>query len=314
LPWSETDAAGLNKLLREKLAKVRVYLILLYIHVGVLGRFALSVSLTLGPRFAQLESDCCNQLISWEEDSIATRESVAGRKLALSSLITTLDDLDGELESMEMWLLDRTAAVKPLTDDCALIEEENNALEQTWRSYASLTTEMDRLLNGLEIDEELQAVLKDPLSTLLGSNANNSSRHINLDDIDDSAVENIASAGTVLRAALDRAAEGGGVHLAAVNERVADLMKTEETFCRALGDFVLRILAEAGEDFASGLYVVDAGGEKLEIRLTIVTLFQHVFRSSQPSKKPGSTTPPSSRPSSGGTSRSFFSFNRWCRH
>ncbi|GMH60998.1 hypothetical protein TrLO_g13665 [Triparma laevis f. longispina] len=227
LPWSETDAAGLNKLLREKLAK--------------------------------LESECCNQLISWEEDSIATRDSVAGRKLALSSLITTLSDLDGELETMETWLLDRTAAVKPLTDDCALIEEENNALEQTWRSYASLTTEMDRLLNGLEIDEELQIILKDPLKSLLSSNANSTSRHINLDDIDDSAIEKIASAGTVLRAALDRAAEGGGVHLAAVNERVADLMRTEEMFCGALGDFVLRVLAEAGEDFASGLYVVDAG-------------------------------------------------------
>ena len=60
----------------------------------------------------------------------------------------------------------RNLAIKPLTVDCREIENENNALEQTWRSYGSLAKEMDRLLNGLSIDGELENVLRDPLGTL----------------------------------------------------------------------------------------------------------------------------------------------------
>ena len=43
----------------------------------------------------------------------------------LAALFKTLDSLDKDLAMMEEYLQEGAAAIKPLTDDCADIEEEN---------------------------------------------------------------------------------------------------------------------------------------------------------------------------------------------
>ncbi|GMI12063.1 hypothetical protein TrRE_jg12828 [Triparma retinervis] len=234
LPWASTDLDGLKVMLQEKLEA--------------------------------LEVDCCEQLIEWENEGVGAGGGGGGggggeeadeRKESLGSLVSTLTELDAELEKMEEWLTERNLAIKPLTVDCREIENENNALEQTWRSYGSLAKEMDRLLNGLSIDGELENVLRDPLGTLGISDGRGK---IQIDQIDSDAIDVTHRAGQALRAALDRAAEGGGVHLAAVNQRVETLLVISNTFCQSLGDALLNMFTELGEDMSQGLYVIEGGG------------------------------------------------------
>jgi len=149
---------------------------------------------------------------------------------------------------MESWLTAKIATIKPLTDDCADIEKENNALEQTWRSYASLATELDRLLNGLAIEPALEAVLSDPLKRLNFKATNFYS------DVDQKAVDDVVAAGAALREALDRAASGGGVHLSAVNERVETLLRLSSSFCKALSTATVTAFNDLGADLAAGMY------------------------------------------------------------
>lgn len=142
---------------------------------------AVSVAERLGfmlqSRMRDLEAETCRRLIAWEDekhlslvgraklhDDTDARDTVDA--LALASLFKTLESLDSELKAMEDWLQDRAAAIKPLTDDCADIEEENRQLEQQWKSYDMLGAEMRRLLHGQEIDEKTESILKNPASAL----------------------------------------------------------------------------------------------------------------------------------------------------
>ena len=66
-----------------------------------------------------------------------------------------------ELGEMEDWLQERARIIKPLTDDCAGIEEENRQLEQQWKSYDALGQELRRLLAGLDVVlRHLEAALR----------------------------------------------------------------------------------------------------------------------------------------------------------
>jgi hypothetical protein len=143
---------------------------------------AVSVAERLGfmlqSRMRDLEAETCRRLIAWEDEK---HSSLGGRAklhdvsdardtvdaLALASLFKTLESLDAELKAMEDWLQDRAAAIKPLTDDCADIEEENRQLEQQWKSYDMLGAEMRRLLHGQEIDETTKIILRNPASVLV---------------------------------------------------------------------------------------------------------------------------------------------------
>jgi hypothetical protein len=132
----------------------------------------------LQSRMRDLEAETCRRLIAWEDEK---HVSLSGRAklhdasdardtvdaLALASLFKTLESLDSELKAMEDWLQDRAAAIKPLTDDCADIEEENRQLEQQWKSYDMLGNEMKRLLHGQELDETTETILKNPASVLV---------------------------------------------------------------------------------------------------------------------------------------------------
>jgi len=96
------------------------------------------LSLVLQRRMRDLEAETCRRLIAWEDEKhysvtghagpLANRDTVDA--LSLQHLFTTLESLDSELAEMEGWLADRVLAIKPLTDDCRDIEEENNDEEK----------------------------------------------------------------------------------------------------------------------------------------------------------------------------------------
>ncbi len=216
LPWATTTVDGLKVLLQERLTS--------------------------------LENDTCTNLIQWEEDQ-ANPDTIL---TPLSTFTTTLKSLDAELEEMENWLVDKIETLQPLTDDCKNIENENLALEHTWKSYASLASEMDRLLNGLSISPESESMLNDPVAFLLPNASEDG--HVNPQHISKESVETIASSGTRLRHALDKAAMGGGVHLLAVNERVETLLKISGRFCKSLSDFLIKLFDTVGSDMSVGLY------------------------------------------------------------
>jgi hypothetical protein len=163
----------------------------------------------LHSRMRDLEAETCRRLIAWEDEK---HLSLSGRSqlhtetdsrdtvdaLALASLFKTLESLDGELESMETWLQERAAAIKPLTDDCADIEEENRQLEQQWKSYEMLGTEMRRLLHGHEIDETTESILKNPAAVLVYNEVG----QVDVDESDE-GIERIYEAGKALLDAIE---------------------------------------------------------------------------------------------------------------
>jgi hypothetical protein len=163
----------------------------------------------LHSRMRDLEAETCRRLIAWEDEK---HLSLSGRSqlhtetdsrdtvdaLALASLFKTLESLDGELESMETWLQERAAAIKPLTDDCADIEEENRQLEQQWKSYEMLGSEMRRLLHGHEIDETTESILKNPAAVLVY----NEQGQVDVDESDE-GIERIYDAGKALLDAIE---------------------------------------------------------------------------------------------------------------
>lgn len=132
----------------------------------------------LQSRMRDLEAETCRRLIAWEDEKhlshsgpsklhtdTDSRDTVDA--LALASLFKTLESLDGELRDMENWLQERAAAIKPLTDDCSEIEKENRDLEQQWKSYETLGSEMNRLLHGHEISESIENILRNPAAVLI---------------------------------------------------------------------------------------------------------------------------------------------------
>ena len=163
----------------------------------------------LQSRMRDLEAETCRRLIAWEDekhvslsnkaklhDASDSRDTVDA--LALASLFKTLESLDSELKAMEDWLQERAAAIKPLTDDCADIEEENRQLEQQWKSYDMLGNEMKRLLHGQELDETTETILKNPASVLVYDEDG----LVNVDESDD-GIERLYDAGKALLDAIE---------------------------------------------------------------------------------------------------------------
>lgn len=208
------------------------------------------LSLVLQRRMRDLEAETCRRLIAWEDEKHFSVTGQAGifaqnaqrdtvDALSLAHLFTTLESLDKELCEMEDWLEERVLAIKPLTDDCRDIEEENRQLEQQWKSYDLLGSEMRRLLKGLVIDEELEMVLGNPASALVYDEAGN----ILVEDSED-GVERIYDAGKALQEATEHAAKAGGLHLRAVSERTEALQQASDFFCTALAQIIVTIMEQ----------------------------------------------------------------------
>ncbi len=212
------------------------------------------LSMLLQKRMRDLEAETCRRLIAWEDEkhysvtgqssffsSTARRDTVDA--LSLASLFTTLDSLDKELGGMEEWLQQRAAEIKPLTDDCRDIEEENRQLEQQWKSYDMLGAEMRRLLQGLDIDKSLEKVLKSPAGTLVYDG----NGRIDV-EASERGVDRIHQAGKALQEALEHAQKAGGVHLRAVSERVEGLESISTTFCTALAQIIVTVMEQFKTD------------------------------------------------------------------
>ena len=223
----------------------------------------LSVAERLGyllqSRMRDLEAETCRRLIAWEdekhlssEEETKTAFSASDARdtvdaLALASLFKTLESLDSELLSMEQFLQERAAVIKPLTDDCADIEEENRQLEQQWKSYDMLGAEMRRLLQGLDIDEGMEKVLKNPASALVYDEEG-------LVDVDESepGIENIYDAGKALHEAIEYPRRSGGTHLTAVSERAGGLFAIASNFCEALAQIIVTVMEQFKTEVVAG--------------------------------------------------------------
>jgi hypothetical protein len=203
----------------------------------------------LQDRMRELEAETCMRLIAWEDEkhlSIIGRNPMAAdteESMSLGNLFRTLDLLDMELEKMEGWLHERAAVIKPLTDDCRDIEEENRQLEHQWDSYEALGTELKRLLTGVGIPNESERVLKNPASALVY----NSDGSIDI-EASEPGVDAIHIAGKALKGAMDNAKNAGGLHLRAVNERVEQLIKMSGTFCTALAQIIVTVMEQIKTD------------------------------------------------------------------
>jgi len=213
------------------------------------------LSLVLQRRMRDLEAETCRRLIAWEDEkhysmtgARSSRETVDA--LSLQHLFTTLEGLDSELAEMEGWLAERVLAIKPLTDDCRDIEEENRQLEQQWKSYDLLGSEMSRLLQGLTIQEDLELILSNPAGALVYDEGGN----IQVEESED-GVDRIYEAGKALQQATEHAENAGGLHLRAVSERVEKLAKTSDFFCTSLAQIIVTIMEQfktmvvAGSDY-----------------------------------------------------------------
>ena len=216
------------------------------------------LSLVLQRRMRDLEAETCRRLIAWEDEKhysatgqasifsqTANRDTVDA--LSLAHLFTTLESLDNELAEMEDWLEERVLAIKPLTDDCRDIEEENRQLEQQWKSYDLLGSEMSRLLKGLVINEELEIVLGNPASALVYDEQGN----IQV-EMSEEGVDRIYDAGKALQEATEHASKAGGLHLRAVSERVDALALTSEYFCTALAQIIVTIMEQFKTEVVAG--------------------------------------------------------------
>lgn len=159
--------------------------------------------------------------------------------LSLNDLFSTLQSLDDELEKMEEWIQDRARMIKPITDECHGIEEENRMLEQQWVSYETLGTELKRLLGGLVLPRGLMSVLENPGSVIVYDNAGN----VNVNASED-GVELISQAGQALKLALDTAENEGGIHLRAVSDTVKVLSATCNKFCRSLARIIVTVMEQ----------------------------------------------------------------------
>ena len=215
------------------------------------------LGMVLQRRMRDLEAETCRRLIAWEDEKhysvsssslsskTANRDSVDA--LSLASLFNTLDALDKELHNMESWLGERAAAIKPMTDDCRDIEEENRQLEQQWKSYDMLGAEMRRLLKGLEIRDELDRVLKNPASALVYDEQG----RIEVEQSED-GVDLVHEAGKALQSAMLHVQKSGGLHLKAVLERSEALEKTANAFCTALAQIIVTFMEQTKTEVVAG--------------------------------------------------------------
>lgn len=232
-------------------------------NVDALGVTAESLIRMLQQRMRDLEAETCRRLISWEDEKYYS--ALGGRPkqydergvliknndkvdaMSVNDLYMTLQNLDDELERMEEWIQDRATMIKPITDECRGIEEENRMLEQQWVSYETLGVELKRLLGGLVLPPNLLKVLEDPGSVIVYH------RSTGAVDIDRSeqGVESIYQAGQALKLALDTAEKEGGIHLRAVSDTVEVLSTTSNKFCGALARIVVTVMEQLAKDVCS---------------------------------------------------------------
>ena len=213
------------------------------------------IGLMLQMRMRDLEAETCRRLIAWEDEKLYSssggakvmssplddRETVDA--LALASLFKMLDSLDQDLEKMEGWLQERAAAIKPLTDDCADIEEENRQLEQQWKSYDMLGAEMKRLLLGSEINSDMEKVLKNPASALVYD----SNGRVIVEESEE-GIDKIYKAGKALLDAIEYPKQSGGMHLRAVRERCDRLEEITKVYCTALAQIIVTVMEQFKTD------------------------------------------------------------------
>lgn len=217
------------------------------------GTAADALASKLQDRMRELEAETCMRLIAWEDEkhySVAKQnpyERDSEDAMSLGNLFRTLDLLDRELEEMEKWLHDRAAVIKPLTDDCRDIEEENRQLEQQWKSYEMLSDELRRLVSGVAIPKTSEKILKNPASALVYDAEGN----IDI-EASESGVDQIHVAGKALKSAMENAKKAGGVHLRAVNERVEQLVAMSSTFCTALAQIIVTVMEQIKTDVMIG--------------------------------------------------------------
>lgn len=216
------------------------------------------LGLMLQERMHDLEAETCRRLIAWEDEKYSSHLDKKGREsrqegldtvdaLALASLFRMLESLDAELKSMEDWLQERAATIKPLTDDCADIEEENRQLEQQWKSYDMLGAEMRRLLTGLNLDQELEKVLKNPASALVYDDDG-----LVDDEASDAGIEQIYKAGKALQEAMEYPKRSGGMHLRAVAERAEGLVAINKGFCKQLAQIIVTMMEQFKTEVVAG--------------------------------------------------------------
>ena len=217
------------------------------------------LGLMLQWKMRDLEAETCRRLIAWEDEK---HYSVTGQSkfmeqsderdsvdaLALASLFKTLESLDDELKQMEDWLQDRAGAIKPLTDDCADIEEEKRQLEQQWKSYEMLGAEIRRLLTGLDIDHEMERALKNPASVLVYEDEEGT---VDV-DASEAGVEQIYEAGKALQEAIEYPRKSGGMHLRSVSERAKGLTKISAGFCKQLAQIVVTVMEQLKSEVVAG--------------------------------------------------------------
>lgn len=223
----------------------------------------------LQQRMRDLEAETCRRLISWEDEkyysalgvprpmlgynsnssggNLAAEEQNTVDAMSVNDLFKTLQSLDDELERMESWIQDRATMIKPITDECRGIEEENRMLEQQWVSYETLGTELKRLLGGLVLPPSLLKVLENPGSVIVYDRTG-------AVDIDRSeqGVELIHQAGQALmKMAIDTAEGQGGIHLRAVSDTVKVLSTTSNKFCGSLARIVVTVMEQLAKEVCS---------------------------------------------------------------
>ena len=212
----------------------------------------------LQKRMRDLEAETCRRLICWEDEKYysASGERPSGNLsdqgkesldlMSLNDLHDTLQSLDDELEKMEYWIDERATMIKPITDECRGIEEENRMLEQQWVSYETLGNELNRLLNGLVLPDNLMKVLQDPGSVIVYDS------HGSVDiERSEEGVEMIFQAGQALKQALDAAEREGGIHLRAVSDSLKVLTSSSNKFCDSLARIVVTVMEQLAKEVCS---------------------------------------------------------------
>ena len=250
----------------------------------------------LQQRMRDLEAETCRRLISWEDEKYF---SALGMRLegnstgqgkvntvdamSLNDLFKTLQHLDDELEKMESWIHERANMIRPITDECRGIEEENRMLEQQWVSYEMLGIELKRLLGGLVLPTSLTKVLENPGSVIVYDR----SGAVDVDRSEE-GVELIHQAGQALKLAIDTAENEGGIHLRAVSDTVKVLSATCNKFCRSLAQIVVTVMEQLAKEVCARpdatIGKVDTHSsiaKKIrEVRFDFFTLFLSIFTSS----------------------------------
>ena len=224
-------------------------------NIDALGVTAESLVQLLQQRMRDLEAETCRRLISWEDEKhysalgVQRPPSIGGKPssgttkgtvdaMSVNDLFLTLQSLDDELEKMQSWIQDRATAIKPITDECHGIEEENRMLEQQWVSYETLGSELKRLLNGIILPPNLMSVLENPGSVIVYDRLSGAV------DVNRSeqGLESIHQAGQALKLALNTAEGGGGIHLLAVSDTVKVLSSASTKFCGSLARIVVTVM------------------------------------------------------------------------